>query len=223
MRGTPFGFSSQRNMEFPSTTAVQVFCLCGDEVFLLALGKSLSCKLKEPHSPRPMQPLALPGVLSSTGHCNGNSAQPGQTPQNLAKWERGASKAHPTMGPSGQGSWSWQQEVGDGLLLREKWCSPIPAGSCSGSWLHLAFTVMTWHVLDINPDKLLTSKTSCNWGLPCLVAIWCEKVLPLITITFAPAAEFHWTSYFKDNVNINSSLSYLSHPLSSYISHVHSY
>lgn len=106
MRGTPFGFSFQRNMEFPSTTAVQVFCLCGDEVFLLALGKSLSCKLKEPHSPWPMQPLPLPGVLSSTGHCSGNSAQPGQTPQNSAKWERGASKAHPTMGPSGQGPWS---------------------------------------------------------------------------------------------------------------------
>lgn len=34
-------------------------------------------------------------------------------------------------GLSGQGSWSWQQEVGDGILLREKWCS--------GSWLYLAF------------------------------------------------------------------------------------
>jgi len=60
----------------------------------------------------------------------------------------------------------------------------------------LAFTVMTWHVhaLYINPDKLLTSKTSCNQGLTCLVAIMCEKVLPLTTITFARAAEFHWIS-----------------------------
>lgn len=66
---TPFCFLFQRNTAFPSkTTGVQVSCLCRHEVFLPALGRRVTCRLKEPCSPQSMQSLTLPGACSSTGH-----------------------------------------------------------------------------------------------------------------------------------------------------------
>lgn len=69
--GAPFGFSFQRNIDFPSTTtAVQVFCPCRDEVFLLALG---SLQAEGTMLPTAHAALTLPGAHSSSSTAVGIS------------------------------------------------------------------------------------------------------------------------------------------------------
>lgn len=149
--------------------SLQVLCE-QDEIFFYlfspAFGRRVSLRLKRSHSPWPRRALDPARVWLWYWFHSGNSERLRLTqtdPTGLGKWDGGAAKACPTMGSLDRGP----AAVGGKWTMDHLWetqCSRSTMGSCSGSCLSLAFIMITWLVqaLFINPDKLLTSKTSCN-------------------------------------------------------------